>query len=131
MHTLLIAAGDARHGDEAVARRVLELIDPKPDVNKQDVSQLSDGLARDIAGAQTVMFIDPAHELGEPWLEPAGADSRTGSIVNLARALYRFQGEAFVCYVPGLDFSEGAELSPYAEQRARQAADLIRRFLAG
>lgn len=130
MQTLLIAAGDARHGDEAVTRRVLQLLDPNPDVGMQDVPRLSDGLAQDIAGANTVMFIDSARELGEPWMEPAGGDTPTGCIVNLARSLYRFEGSAYVCYVPGLDFSEGATLSPYAEQRARQAADLIRRFLA-
>jgi Ni,Fe-hydrogenase maturation factor len=130
MQTLLIATGDERRGDEAATGRVLELVGSDPNVRTRRISQFGDSLAEEIGEAESVMFIDPAHELGDPWMEPAGGETGSTSLLSLARSAYQFRGQAYVCHVPGLDFSEGAELSPYAEQRARQAAALIRRFLS-
>jgi len=130
METLLLAAGEVGRGDEAAPHRVLELLGNKPNVVMHNVSRWSDGLAEEIARADRVMFIDQARELGDPWMEPTGGESAPAALVALARNLYRFSGRAYVCYVPGLDFSEGTDLSPYGEVRARQAAELIQRFLA-
>ncbi len=129
MQTIVIAAGDSRRGDEGVAHRVLELLGAEPNVFVHDVARLSDGLAEEIGGAEDVMFIDASRELGDPWVEPARGASETAEIVDLARRRFSFRGNAFVCHVPGLDFTEGSRLTAYAESRARKAADLVRRFL--
>lgn len=139
--TLLIASGDALQGDAAAVRRVLELLGHPPNVFMHDVPQLTPTLAEEIASAEEVVFIHPEKKLGEPWVEPATApaeDQRDGqgaldpgALISLARALYDFRGNAYVCHVPGLDFREGQKISPYAESRARQAAELLRRFLNG
>jgi len=130
MH-VLIATGDNRHGDRAVAHRVLELLaNPGPNVYMHDVRELSPVLAEEIASAEDVVFIDAAEQLGEPWIEPAGPRTLPGRIVEDARLRFRFRGQAYICHVPGLDFGNRSGISPYAEMRARQAARLIERVLA-
>lgn len=130
MNTVLIAAGDWTKGDQGAPHRVIELLGRKPNVLVSEVLGITPSLAEQIAPADEVIFIDAANELGEPWLEPAGNPSRFVDLVNMARSLFRFQGKAYVCHVPGLDFSDGAPLTHYAESRARQAAQLLQRFLA-
>lgn len=137
MQTVFIASGDSRSGDAAAVHRVLELLGHPPNVFMHDVPKLTATLAEEIASANEVIFIRPEARLGEPWVDPAPSRRSLdpaqpldpNGLVGLARALYDFQGNAYVCHVPGLDFSEGAPLSPYAESRAKQAADLLKRFL--
>ena len=136
MQTVFIASGDSLHGDAAAVHRVLELLGHLPNVYMHDVPQLTPTLAAEIAAAQDVVFIHPERKLGEPWVEraiPHAFDESmpldAGGLISLAHALYQFQGNAYVCRVPGLDFKEGRTLSSYAESRARQAADLLRRFI--
>lgn len=130
MH-VLIATGDNRHGDRAVAHRVLELLsNPGPNVFMHDVRELSPVLAEEIATAEDVIFIDAAEELGDPWMEPAAPRTMPGRIVEQARSRFRFRGQAYVCHVPGLDFENRAGISSYAESRARQAVRLIKRVIA-
>jgi hypothetical protein len=136
VQTIFIASGDSLQGDAAAVHRVLELLGHPPNVFMHDVPQLTETLAEEIAGAKDVVFIHPERRLGEPWVEPASPHSvddsqplDAGGLISLARALYQFNGNAYVCRVPGLDFHEGRSLSPYAESRARQAADLLRRFI--
>ncbi|MEZ5403415.1 MAG: hypothetical protein R2729_27285 [Bryobacteraceae bacterium] len=130
MQLIVIAAGDTGRGDEGVAHRVLELLGAEPNVFVHDVSQLDKALAEEIAPADEVLFIDSSRELGDPWVEPACGAAEAAEIVDLARSRYCFRGHAYVCHVPGLEFSEGSRLTAYAEARARKAADLVRRFLA-
>ncbi|MEZ5351488.1 MAG: hypothetical protein R2762_02540 [Bryobacteraceae bacterium] len=130
MQTIVIASGDSRRGDEGVAHRVLELLGAEPNVFVHDVPKLNAGLAEEIGRAEDVMFIDASKELGDPWVEPARGASDTAEIVDLARSNFSFRGNAYVCHVPGLDFSEGTRLTAYAEARARKAVDLVKRFLS-
>ena len=135
MQTILIAAGDPHRGDAAVSHRVLELLGAQPNIQTHDVARLSSALARDIAPADEVVFIGAAQELGDVWVEPAplGSDrdpTDPRGLVALSHALFQFQGKAYVCHVPGLDFTEGAPITGYAEARARQAVEILRRFLA-
>jgi hypothetical protein len=112
-----------------VAHRVLELIGSKPNVLMHDVATMTLGLAAELSGAEQVVFIDPSEELGDPWLEPASAADELRNIVDLARERFEFRGDAYVCHVPGLDFSKGVSLTAYAEDRARRAAKLVGRIL--
>ena len=136
MHTVVIATGNSDRGDEAAPRRVLELIGNQPGVELRDVSSLNEGLARDIGSAREVVFINSTPELGEPWVESAPPRRGAGfqahdarDLVAVATAVHHFHGRAYACHVPGLDFSPGSPLTPYAEFRARQAVCLLRRIL--
>ncbi|MCC6585402.1 MAG: hypothetical protein IT168_01675 [Bryobacterales bacterium] len=139
MHTVFIASGDSLHGDAAAVHRVLELLGHPPNVYMHDVPKLTPKLAEEIATAKEVVFIHPERQLGEPWVEPAIPTDDPGrsdpldpaGLLSLARALYQFRGNAYVCHVPGLDFSRDWGMSPYAEKRAHQAAALLKRFLPG
>jgi hypothetical protein len=51
--------------------------------------------------------------------------------VGLARRLYGFQGDAFLCRIPGEDFGEGEGLSALAEANVRKAVRLLRAFPDG
>jgi len=46
-------------------------------------------------------------------------------IVCLATRLFGFDGAAFVCHVPGIDFDPGEGLSAEAEANARRATQMI------
>jgi hypothetical protein len=128
--TILIAAGNYFHGDEAVSHRVLSLLGSQQGVSMHDVLQWTGELAPKIAQATEVVFVDSHPELGEPWMETLDSRSPAGRIVDRAREQFQFSGRAYLCHVPGLEFNHGAiGLTSYAESRARQAAGLLRKFL--
>jgi hypothetical protein len=127
--TMLIAAGSNAYGDQAVSHRVLSLLGSVDGVSMHDVSQWSGELARQIAGAAEVVFVDADEHLGEPWMEPLDRHTAAGRIVDRARRDHQFRGRAYHCHVPGLQFSASSELTAYAESRARQAAGILRKFL--
>lgn len=128
--TMLIAAGNYLHGDEAVSHRVLSLLGSQSGVAMYDVLQLSGDLASKFARAQDVVFVDVEERLGEPWMEPLDRRTTAGQIVDRARRDHQFRGRAYHCHVPGLEFGRRAVgLTPYAESRAKQAAGLLLRFL--
>ena len=62
--TILIAAGNYFHGDEAVSHRVLSLLGSQQGVSMHDVLQWTGELAPKIAGAAEVVFVDSDTELG-------------------------------------------------------------------
>ena len=127
--TMLIASGDYLRGDEAVPHRVLSLLGSRTGVSMHDVPRLNPELSRQIAGAAEVVFVGPDGRLGEPWMEPVDWRTDAGRIVDAARRDFQFNGRAYLCHVPGLEFNGNRTLTAYAEARARQAAGLIRKFL--
>jgi len=136
---VLIAIGNAFRRDDGAARRVLELLGPLPGVAVLEVMQLSPELAEEIAAAERVVFIDADVNPGPARLEPAGPPPASRSplahalhpeeTLEFARRLYGFRGQAWICRVPGTDFSTGEGLSKEAEANAAQAAGLIRALL--
>lgn len=138
MAALLIAIGNVFRRDDGAARRVLELLGPLPGARTVEVMQLSPEMAEDIAAAGRVVFIDADVNPGPARLEPAGSPSASRSplahalhpeeALEYARRLYGFKGEAWICRVPGTDFSTGEGLSAEAETNAREAAGLIRKL---
>jgi Ni,Fe-hydrogenase maturation factor len=130
MGVLYIAIGNPLRGDDGVAHRVLELLGPG--VTKLGVQQLTPELACEVAQAETVVFIDADVLAGEPRLQPVGEPHATPlghamtpeEVVYLAKRLYGFAGEAFVCRVPAREF-EGEELSLEAERNAHVSTALV------
>jgi len=139
MSTVFIAIGNSLRRDDGVAHRVLELLGPVANVVMRGVLQLTPELAGEIAEAGKVVFIDADLSPGKPRVEPLGPDPMARSplghamppheVVALSRSLYDFRGQAYLCHVPGVDFSEGESVSPEAEANAKAAADLLRKFI--
>jgi hydrogenase maturation protease len=132
MRTLLIALGNSLRGDDGVAHRVLELLGAR--VEARSVMQLTPELAAEIAGFDTVVFLDAAAGIQtvtmEDVPEPTAAAtlthvSRPAEIVALSTALFGFRGRALECRIPVADFTAGQQLSPLAEHFANEAAQLL------
>jgi len=130
MRTLLIACGNSLRRDDGVAHRVVELLGAEA----RSVMQLTPELAAEMAGFDTVVFLDAAVGIPTVTLEavpkPTAAAtlthvSRPADIVALATALFGFQGRALECRIPVADFAAGQQLSPMAERLANEAAQLL------
>ena len=132
---LCIAAGNSLRGDDGAAHRVLQLLMPSSGAKLRAVQQLTPELAAEIAGMQTVIFLDADCAAAEPRVERVGLSAPGGTplahgmapaeVVRLAERLYGFRGTAFVCHLPAADFDGGETLSPRAEAGARAAAGMI------
>ncbi len=134
MRALLIAAGNSLRRDDGVAHAVLELLDAEA----RAVFQLRPELAEDIAGYDTVVFIDA--DAGAEELSIGAVDdlppsrlfthvSTPAEIVALARSLFDFSGRAFLCRIPVDDLSAGEGLSPRATALAARAAEKLETLL--
>jgi len=133
MRTLLIAIGNVFRRDDGAAHRALELLG-----GTRSLMQLTPEIASEIAEYDRVFFLDADLNAGAPRIEPVVADAGIGplahsltpaQIVRLAEQIYGFQGAAFLCRIPGVDFDIGEGLSPTAEANAAAAACLLREAL--
>lgn len=132
MRTLLIACGNSLRGDDGVAHRVLELLGASAEA--RSVMQLTPELAAEMAGFDTVVFLDATVGIQTVTIEnvpkPTAAAtwthvSRPSEIVALSTALFGFRGRAVECRIPVADFTAGGRLSPVAERFAHEAAQLL------
>jgi Ni,Fe-hydrogenase maturation factor len=132
MRTLFIASGNSLRGDDGVAHRVLELLGASAEA--RSVMQLTPELAAEIAGFDTVIFLDAAVGIQTVTMEdvpkPRAAAtlthvSRPAEIVALSTALFGFRGRALECRIPAADFAAAQQLSPVAERFANEAARLL------
>jgi Ni,Fe-hydrogenase maturation factor len=132
-----------------VAHRVLESLKPARDVESRAVMQLTPEVAADIAGYDTVIFIDADVRVGtfcagtlsiEP-LDHSDSDPAVSppalthvvspaEIVQLSRALFGFGGSAFLCRIPVDDLSLGEGLSSRATTLAAEASGKLEALLS-
>lgn len=136
MQTIYIAMGNALRGDDGVALRVLELLEPAPGSLTRTVTQLTPELAAEIAPAKRVVFIDADPSSSRPQITPVDCSTLRSTplahalspaeLVRLAESLYGFAGQACICHVPAAVFDAGCRLSRRAEQGAIGAAELLR-----
>lgn len=132
--TLCVAIGNSLRGDDGVAHRVVELLDPAIGAFVH-AQQLVPELSAEIARWRNVIFVDADVRPGTPHIEPVGPQEPRGSplahamapaeVVRLAARLFGFDGAAFVCHVPGTAFDPGEGLSAEAEANAHRAAQMI------
>jgi hydrogenase maturation protease len=130
--TLWIAIGNTLRRDDGAAHRVLDLLGAVEGIR---CHQLTPEMAEEISTAEKVVFIDADINPGEARIEPLDDGSAMGrspthfvnpaELVALARQLFGFAGKAWLCHVPGEDFSDGEGLSPVAEAHAKAAATLL------
>jgi len=130
MRTLVIAIGNPLRRDDGVAHHVLI----PPGADRRSVLQLTPEIAEEIAGFDSVVFLDGDVTAKEVRIEsvdslPSASTlthvARPAEIVALARALFGFTGRACTCRIPVSDLSEGEGLSPRTETFARQASRAV------
>jgi len=136
MKQLYLALGNPLRGDDGVAGRVLDLLDGLPEqASKLLLHQLTPEVAADLQGIDVVYFLDADLAAETPRIVRIDeeADRLAGShivtpavILHLARQLYDFAGEAYLCRIPARDFDFRDQLSPQAEAQALAAAALLR-----
>ena len=135
MRTVLIAIGNPLRRDDGVASRVLDLLGSTTNAVFRYLHQLTPELAEEIALADTVIFIDADTQPGDSRLElltpsrearsPLGHDMSPAELLVISKKLFGFSGQAYLCRVPGFDFSEGESLTPEAEANAIAAVGII------
>lgn len=137
MTTLIYAIGNPLRRDDGVARRIMQLLGKGAWV-AHEPRELLPEMAEEVSAAARVVFVDADLAPGEVQIEsvePAGSPGllshglRPCDLLSLARELYGFSGEAWLCRVPGEDFGEGEGLSPKAEAHAAKAAGLLAELL--
>lgn len=138
MKTLLIAIGNPYRRDDGVARRVVRALDLPPEARLEVCLQLTPELAAEMVGADRTIFVDADTTGNHPALDPLPESSVRPSpighalspeeVVAIARGLFGYRGEAWVCRIPGADFSDGEGLSAKAAANADAAVDLLAGF---
>jgi len=127
MAALVIAIGNPQRRDDGVAHYV----PIPPGVEKRAVLQLTPEIAAEIVPYNPVVFVDADVAIeqlrmeavvGTPTPSPLTHVSKPAEIVALARTLFGFSGQAYICRIPVIDLSEGDGLSQRTSQFAEQAA---------
>jgi hydrogenase maturation protease len=136
-HALIIAIGNTLRRDDGVGQQVLEALGDA-DVEKRSVLQLTPEIAEEITRYDLIVFVDAHVNAKYPMLLPVKTVlapfplthvSSPAELVAVARALFSFSGQAYVCRVPASDFSEGEGLSQrslgFVQQAAREIDKLV------
>lgn len=136
MSALVIAIGNPLRRDDGAAHYVANLL--PSNIQRRSELQLMPELAAEIAPYENVVFVDADIQSKQLRIEPVSLCSsaspfthvlRPPELVALARSLFGFSGEAYLCRIPARDLSEGSGLTPLAQQSARQAAPEIEALL--
>jgi hydrogenase maturation protease len=137
---LCIAIGNPLRGDDGVARRALRQLAPAEQIRMLKVIQLTPELAPEIAAAEAVMFLDADPSIAEVTFGALGDCSTRSTplthsmgpfeLLETARRLYCFAGEALLCRIPARQFEPGKRLTHEAETAARFAAKLVGEHLS-
>ena len=130
MRTLVIAIGNPLRRDDGAAHQVVT----PPDADRRSALQLTPEIAQEIAGYDSVVFLDADVSAKEVRIEPVDSlptasalthVAKPSEIVALARALFGFTGRAYTCHIPVSDLSEGEGLSPHTDELAQQASRAV------
>jgi len=137
MSGLVIATGNPSRRDDGVAHAVLALFRPGPGVRLRRALQLTPELAGEMAGYESVVFIDADLTAARITIEPVIESdlspalthaSSAPEIVVLSRTLFGFAGSALLCRLPVDDLSFGEGLSPRAKESAGLAVSELGRW---
>ena len=137
---LCIAIGNPLCGDDGVARRALQLLPTGAQIRTLEVIQLTPEVAPEIAAADAVIFLDADSSIEEVTLAAIGDCSTRSTplthsigafeLLETARRLYCFGGEALLCRIPARQFEPGKGMTQQAENAARSAAKLVGEHLS-
>ena len=130
MGTLVIAIGNQLRGDDGVAHEVLKHIDS----DSRSYLEFTPEISEEIAGYDTVIFVDADCRVAELCLDPvpdAVAHAAlthacdAAAVVSLSRVLFGFSGKAFLCRIPAADFGFREGLTDGARKLALTAASRL------
>jgi hydrogenase maturation protease len=133
-----VAIGNTLRGDDGVAERVADLLEPRPGVKVRRMHQLTPELSDEVARAETVILVDADVEAREVYLDRIHAapgrgtvthSMTPGELIAFAERLYGFHGTAYMCHIPVENFEPGEQLSALAAQGAEAAARRIMELL--
>lgn len=139
MRVLLIACGNPLRRDDGVAADVVERIghiDPQADIRL--LHQLTPELAAEFAGYSAIVFVDADEAAREARIEKLERQRSSGAlshhfhpaaIVDLARSMFDFHGDAFLCHIPAMDLSPGCGLTKRGRRQSRRAIVAIETLL--
>lgn len=137
LKTLLVAIGNPYRRDDGAAQRLAAMIGEA--VDRSACTQLTPELAADLARYERIVFADADLCANSVRLEeltavevrptPLGHALSIEEVVVLARSLFGFTGEVWVCRIPGEDFADGEALSDLAAANVVEAARLLRNLL--
>ncbi len=128
---LFVAIGNPIRRDDGVAARVLQLL---PGCSGHVVHQLTPEMAALVAGCAEVVFLDADAGPGDVRLERVEGKTAEShlthqlspsSVVGLARELFGFSGDAWLCRIPAANLTIGEGLSARGELAAQTAARLL------
>ena len=139
MQALVIAIGNPLRRDDGAAHYVHV---PRG-VVRHATTQLTPEVAEEVARYETVIFMDadvhakrvriepvePRHPVSSAASGPLTHVLGPAEVVALARKLYGFLGEAYVCRIPVSDLGEGEGLSASAGRFVERAAHEIDHLL--
>ncbi len=137
MSGLIIAIGNPLRRDDGVAHAVAALFEDDPRVRLRRVLQLTPEIAAEIAGYDSVVFVDAdltvarltMAPVNESELCPALTHASTApEVVALSRSLFGFAGTALLCRLPVDDLSSGEGLSRRATESAALAISELGRW---
>lgn len=136
---LCIAIGNPLRGDDGVALRALRLLPQAEQMRTLEVVQLTPDLASEIAAADAVIFFDADSTIARVIFEavrdcsarnvPLTHSMHPSELLEIARLLYSFAGESFLCRIPARQFEPSEGLSSEAEDAACSAAKLVEEHL--
>ncbi|MCK6544957.1 hydrogenase maturation protease [Myxococcota bacterium] len=144
---LVVGLGNPLRGDDGLGARVVELLSGVEGLDTRAEHGPTPELAEEIAHYARVVFVDAAvcdagASEGASELVPvvalgaSAARSVLGhaldvpTVVRLARELFDFRGEAYVCGLRAERFDRPFALTPAAEARAHDAAARLRELVA-
>ena len=131
---LVVGVGNPMRGDDGVPHRVIELLAGQAGLELVVSERFVPELAEAVGKHARVVMVDADVRTGVVRLEPAGESAGATApghwlgpvhVIDLARRLYGFSGEAWLCRVPARDFSLEGRLSAAGERAAREASGLI------
>lgn len=141
MKTLLIGYGNAVRGDDGAGAHIVREIEKTklPGVSVRIVHQLQVELIEDFSGFDRIIFVDARNEGPEVSLEKiqfpktcvitSSHHAGPELLGNLAKKIYGFESELFLCSIRGENFDFKKELSPDALTRAKAAITQIRELI--
>jgi len=140
MRALSIGVGNPLRRDDGAAHAVLERIGAIEGVETLGLAQLAPEVAAEMAGYDTVVFVDADAGAVKVEVEPLCAAPAASAfthvltpeeIVELSRAAFGFSGRALLCRIPAEDFEFGEGLSGRTEEFAAEAARELQKVFGG
>ena len=143
MSSLVIGYGNDLRCDDGAGRVVADRVEALQleDVEVRSLMQLTPELALDIAGIDTVVFVDASVDVAQTTMQPVNSEplSRTGmshystpgSLLTMAESVGLPPSRAFTISIPVTNIDIGMELTPMTEAGVETAVAMVKEIITG